>query len=71
MDIYEHNVILHNMRADFVSKQIEVWGFDYISDLFDRGYEPQLIHNRDTGEHTWTWIVMSVSPTHNRALARV
>lgn len=54
-DVYEENVILHKMRAEFVHKEIEVWGFDYISDLFDSGFEPELIRDDATGEHRWVW----------------
>lgn len=34
----------------FVSNEIETWGFDYIESLFDRGYTPILT---DRG---WRWI---------------
>jgi poly-D-alanine transfer protein DltD len=69
-DVYEDNVILRNMRNEFVHKQIEVWGFDYISDLFDSGYEPQFLRDRNSGEYTWVWIQVSVSHAHQNSLNR-
>lgn len=37
---------------DFVSKEINVWGFDYVEGLFNDGYEPTF----DTSRQRWVWL---------------
>lgn len=58
-------------RAQFVNKQIEIWGFDYISDLFDKGYEPIQMRDNFTGEVKWTWYEGIRPIFHQRPLARL
>ncbi len=41
-------------KEQFVKEQINTWGFDYIEELFDKGYEPILVHGADT---KWVWLL--------------
>jgi hypothetical protein len=62
---------MYNTQEQFVNKEIEVWGFDYISDLFDKGYEPLEILDERTGKLKWTWHLFIRPPRNSRPLARV
>jgi hypothetical protein len=52
-------------KEQFVRKQIDVWGFDYIEELFDKGYEPKLLGNGDGVK--WVWML----PVKQRVLAQL
>lgn len=50
---------------EFVTNQIRVWGYDYIENLFDRGYEPAFITD-NTGNSKWVWLQNArVAVKHN------
>lgn len=36
---------------DFVKHEISEWGFDYVDEMFDKGYEPTLVNG------VWSWSV--------------
>jgi len=40
---------------EFIRYEVNLWGFDYIEDLLDRGFEPQLVES-STGERKWIWL---------------
>lgn len=44
---------------EFVKREIEVWGFEYVEDLFDNGYEPTLLADAN-GSVKWAWVQTSV-----------
>lgn len=53
-------------QEQFIDKTIQIWGLDYVSDLFDKGYEPELLTDR-IGKQNWVWILqLRVAETTNR-----
>ena len=43
-------------REEFITREVRVWGEDYIFDLLDRGYE--VAELRDSrGVSKWTWLL--------------
>jgi hypothetical protein len=55
----------------FIHNEIEDWGFDYVSDLFDKGHEPIQIRNNRTGELHWVWHQFVRPPRDKRPLVRM
>jgi len=49
-------------REQFIDQEIRVWGFDYISDLFDRGYEVCELTSSHGG-NKWSWLLTSQRPS--------
>jgi len=43
-------------RDEFINHEIHVWGIDYISDLFDKGYEVVALATQD-GDTRWSWLL--------------
>jgi len=48
-------------REQYINREISTWGFDYIADLFDRGYEVRQLTNSH-GESKWSWVLTEARP---------
>jgi hypothetical protein len=44
---------------EFVKSQIDIWGFDYVEDLFAKGLEPTLV--TENGVDKWVWLYVSAN----------
>lgn len=47
--------LLIETANDFVLREVEEWGWDYVDEKFASGYEPTLING------VWCWYVKSIS----------
>lgn len=47
--------------TEFVNKEIETWGFDYVEELFDSGYEPVLLAEAN-GSTKYVWLLGAKMP---------
>lgn len=43
---------------DFIKQEIAEWGFDYVDEMFDKGYEPTLVNG------VWIWNVQLLRIIH-------
>ena len=43
-------------RDEYINREIAVWGFDYIADLFDKGYEVVALTTQ-TGATKFSWVL--------------